>query len=105
MNFTENLLCTGLAMRPDTVAVTAFREGLKDETELTYTDLEMKVAIWANALRKLGVRVGDRVASKKNQAPVPITVRCSSIKHSGAKENQVENADDWNCYSCAYKFH
>ncbi|PVH68977.1 acetoacetate-CoA ligase [Cadophora sp. DSE1049] len=63
MNFSENLLCTGLAMRPDAVAVTAFREGLAEQTELTYAQLETRVAVWANALRKLGVQVGDRVAT------------------------------------------
>lgn len=63
LNFSQNILCTGLAVRPFGVAVSACREdGVV--TELTFLELEARVAIWANALRKFNVGVGDRIASK-----------------------------------------
>jgi acetoacetyl-CoA synthetase len=72
LNFAENILTTGLATRPDGIAVTAFREGFKDLEELTFKQLEGRVAAWANALRKIGVVARDRIASESLQYSVPL---------------------------------
>ncbi|KAH8807756.1 hypothetical protein F5884DRAFT_881178, partial [Xylogone sp. PMI_703] len=61
MNYTENMLCTGLSLRPDGTAVTALSEDGK-VTNWTFKQLEQSAAIWANALRSMNVGVGDRVA-------------------------------------------
>lgn len=63
LNYTENLLAAGLALRPDGLAVTALREG-GELRELTFKQLEEQVAVWANTLRKMGVSVGDRVVGE-----------------------------------------
>ncbi|KAF9890433.1 hypothetical protein FE257_005838 [Aspergillus nanangensis] len=63
LNYTENLLSLGLAARPDGIAVTIEREGRQEVTRHTFRDLEQQVAVWATALRSLGVTVGDRVAT------------------------------------------
>lgn len=51
-------------MKPDAIAITAIDERHDQATELTFRDLEREVARWAEALRNLGVGVGDRVAGK-----------------------------------------
>jgi len=63
LNYTENLLRTGLGLRPDGIAVTACYEGGKEFEELTFKELERRVALYTNTLRKMGVGVGDRIAS------------------------------------------
>jgi acetoacetyl-CoA synthetase len=64
LNYTENILSFGLASRPDAIAITAVKEGLDEVEHLTFRQLEQHVAVWALALRRLGVGVGDRVACK-----------------------------------------
>ncbi|OWP06692.1 hypothetical protein B2J93_5171 [Marssonina coronariae] len=61
LNYTENLLAAGLALRPDGVAVTGCGEGGEEE-DLTWRELERRTAVWADVLRGCGVGVGDRVA-------------------------------------------
>ncbi|KAL3481708.1 hypothetical protein BJX99DRAFT_218147 [Aspergillus californicus] len=63
LNFTENILAVGLASRPDGIAVTAVKEGQSEVTHVSFRELERTVAIWAATLKKLGVGVGDRVAT------------------------------------------
>lgn len=64
LNYAENILAPGLAMKPDAIAITAVSEEVDQSTELTFRDLEYKVAQWAETLRSLGVGIGDRVASE-----------------------------------------
>lgn len=63
LNFTENILATGLAAHPDKIAVSACREGGTQWRELTWRQLQHEVARYASALRHANVEKGDRVAS------------------------------------------
>ncbi len=63
LNYTENVLCVGLAASPDAVAVSALREGGLDTRSFTWMQLQTEVERWSSALRRAGVRPGDRVAS------------------------------------------
>ncbi|ETS84376.1 hypothetical protein PFICI_02401 [Pestalotiopsis fici W106-1] len=63
MNFTENLLATGLAAHPDMIAVSACREGGKDWRHLNWKQLRELVASYTTAFRNAGVVKGDRVAA------------------------------------------
>jgi hypothetical protein len=80
MNYTENLLCAGLGMRPNGVAVTVCEEGAGKVRDLTFIELEQETAIWATALRRLGVGVGDRVASKSQPVSLFLGVVTKSRK-------------------------
>jgi acetoacetyl-CoA synthetase len=73
MNFTENVLATGLAAHQDMIAVSACREGGTDWRHLTWIQLRDQVAVYASALQNAGVGKGDRVASKD-----PFTSLCCS---------------------------
>lgn len=64
MNYAENILAPGLALKPNAVAVTLCEEGSEQSEDFTFTQLAERSAVWANALSRMGVRVGDRVASK-----------------------------------------
>lgn len=63
LNYTENLLCVGLASHANAVAVSSFREGGTGGRELTWIQLRDEVERWTSALKRAGVRKGDRVAS------------------------------------------
>jgi acetoacetyl-CoA synthetase len=65
MNYAENMLQPGVALKPDGIAVTTLDEAhfVKSE-DYTFRQLERRTAVWANALKRLGVGVGDRVAGK-----------------------------------------
>ncbi|CAH0057996.1 unnamed protein product, partial [Clonostachys solani] len=63
MNFTENVLATGLAAHPDMIAVSACREGGTDWRHLDWIQLRDQVALYAGALRNAGVGKGDRVST------------------------------------------
>lgn len=67
MNYAENIIAPGLAMKPDGIAVTAVSEGDGKPIELTFRDLEREVARWAEALRSLGIGIGDRVAGRSRR--------------------------------------
>ena len=63
LNFTENLLATGLAGHPDAVAISAGREGQDGHwRDLTWRQLKERVDHYANALSKAGINTGDVVA-------------------------------------------
>jgi acetoacetyl-CoA synthetase len=64
LNFTENILSCGLGASLDAVAITALREGSLDPIDVTFRQLEKRVADWVSVLQGLGVGIGDRVASK-----------------------------------------
>lgn len=64
MNYAENMLTLGLATKPNMVAVTVRDEGSLQGMDYTFAQLSERSAVWANALRRMGVGVGDRVASK-----------------------------------------
>jgi acetoacetyl-CoA synthetase len=64
LNFTENVLATGLAALPDKVAISVCREAGTQWTYLTWKQLEKEVARYASALKRADIRAGDRVASK-----------------------------------------
>lgn len=64
LNYAENILGPGLAMKPDAIAVTSMREGPAVIREFTFAELEREVRLWGGALKRLGVGKGDRVASK-----------------------------------------
>lgn len=66
MNFTENLLKPGLGVRPHGIAVTICDENSSVSEDITFVQLEQRTALWATALRNMGVGVGDRVASESN---------------------------------------
>ncbi|CAG9953032.1 unnamed protein product, partial [Clonostachys rosea f. rosea IK726] len=63
MNFTENVLATGLAAHQDMIAVSACREGGTDWRHLTWIQLRDQVAVYTSALQNAGVGKGDRVAT------------------------------------------
>ncbi|VUC29692.1 unnamed protein product [Clonostachys rosea] len=63
MNFTENVLATGLAAHQDMIAVSACREGGTDWRHLDWIQLRDQVALYASALQNAGVGKGDRVAT------------------------------------------
>ncbi|CAG9990782.1 unnamed protein product [Clonostachys byssicola] len=63
MNFTENVLATGLAAHQDMIAVSACREGGTDWRHLTWIQLRDQVALYASALQNAGIGKGDRVAT------------------------------------------
>lgn len=63
LNYTENLLATGLAGHPDAIALSAGREGASTQwRHLTWTQLNEEVAHYARALLNAGVKTGDIVA-------------------------------------------
>lgn len=62
MNYTENIIGPGLAIRPNGVAVTTCEEESDSHQDYTFAELEEKAAVWANALKALGVGKSDRVA-------------------------------------------
>ncbi|KAF2011975.1 acetyl-CoA synthetase-like protein [Aaosphaeria arxii CBS 175.79] len=62
LNYTENVLATGLASSPNAIAISACREGGTDWRHLSWKDLRQSVEECASGLRNLGVRKGDRVA-------------------------------------------
>jgi acetoacetyl-CoA synthetase len=63
LNYSENLLATGLASRPDRTAISACREGGTEWRHLTWKQLEQQVQLYASALAKAGIQQGDRVAA------------------------------------------
>ncbi|KAH7189899.1 hypothetical protein DER44DRAFT_852509 [Fusarium oxysporum] len=63
LNYTENVLIKGLAAHPDAVAVSACREGGTQWRHLTWMELRRQVALYTSALRQVGVKQGDRVAT------------------------------------------
>ncbi|KAI1504476.1 hypothetical protein F5X99DRAFT_15882 [Biscogniauxia marginata] len=81
INYTENILALGLAMRPDAVAVSACREGGIQWRHLTWMQLRDQVALYASALKKAGVREGDRVATVTTNSieTMLILLACGSI--------------------------
>lgn len=64
MNYAENMLAMGFATKPNMIAVTVRDEGSLQGTDYTFAQLAERSAVWGNALRRMGVGVGDRVASK-----------------------------------------
>lgn len=65
LSYAENMLGPGLATRPDGIAVTTLSErAFERGKDYTFRELEVKTAVWATALKSLGVRVGDRVAGE-----------------------------------------
>lgn len=64
LNFTENLLSPGLCASPQAVAITVLRESSTVRVDITWHQLERRVAQWVALLRELGVAVGDRVAGR-----------------------------------------
>ena len=69
LNYAENLLATGLATHPDSIAVSACREAGTQWRYLTWTELRDQVELYATALQKMGVVEGDRVASMPTRIP------------------------------------
>jgi acetoacetyl-CoA synthetase len=65
MNYSENMLALGLSSRPDSIAVTVCQEGGLQIEEYTFKQLETEVARWTNALRSMGIGVGDRITSMR----------------------------------------
>ncbi|KAJ5609582.1 hypothetical protein N7528_010149 [Penicillium herquei] len=63
LNYSENLLATGLATHPDLTAISACREGGTDWRHLSWTELKQQVELYASALLNAGVREGDRVGA------------------------------------------
>lgn len=70
MNYAENIIAPGLAMKPDGIAITAIGEGDENPIELTFRELEYEVARWAEGLRSIGVGIRDRVAGRCRQKPI-----------------------------------
>lgn len=66
LNFAENLLLHG---RDEDVAFIACTEREEDTRRMTYAELRHNVARASRALRKLGVKVGDTVASYSSNTP------------------------------------
>lgn len=64
MNYAENMLRPGVGLKPDGIAVTTVDELPGNSRDYTFRELEEMTAVWAAALRKLGVRIGDRVAGE-----------------------------------------
>ncbi|MDZ7741978.1 MAG: acetate--CoA ligase [Bacteroidota bacterium] len=63
LNITENIFERNLKERKDQVAIIWEPNNPKDETvKLTYGELHEKVSQFANALKKQGIKKGDRVA-------------------------------------------
>ncbi|KAF1813353.1 acetoacetyl-CoA synthetase-like protein [Eremomyces bilateralis CBS 781.70] len=63
LNYTENILKPGLGLRPNGIAVTVCDEDPSTSVDITFLELERQTALWATALRNMGVGVGDRVAT------------------------------------------
>lgn len=64
LNYTENVLSTGLSSQPDAVAVSACEDGGVNWRHLTWWQLRDEVEIWTSALRRAGLKAGDRVAGE-----------------------------------------
>ncbi|PVI04358.1 acetoacetate-CoA ligase [Periconia macrospinosa] len=72
LNFAENILFTASSDDPsvrtkrgkedDKIALTEIREGNTDVRHMTYGEVRARVGLLANAMRKMGVKKGDRVA-------------------------------------------
>jgi acetoacetyl-CoA synthetase len=62
LNYTENILATGLAARPDAIAISACREGGTNWRHMSWKQLRQSVEECTSGLRALGVEKGDRVA-------------------------------------------
>uniref|UniRef100_A0A8C9VE08 Acetoacetyl-CoA synthetase n=1 Tax=Scleropages formosus TaxID=113540 RepID=A0A8C9VE08_SCLFO len=58
LNYAENLL---KHKDPDKVALYAAKENTEEITKVTFRELSREVALFAAAMRKMGVRTGDRV--------------------------------------------
>ena len=70
LNITENIFERNLKERKDQVAIIWEPNDPKDETvRLTYGELHEKVSQFANALKKLGVKKGDRVCLYMQMIP------------------------------------
>jgi acetoacetyl-CoA synthetase len=67
LNYAENMLLPGLIAKPYGIAVSVCDESSSPTVDYTYTQLVELTAVWANALRRMGVRTGDRVASKSSE--------------------------------------
>lgn len=82
LNITENIFERNLFLRKDQVALIWEPNDPKDETRtFTYGELYEKVCQYANALKKLGVEKGDRVAIYLPMVPeLPIAMlACARI--------------------------
>lgn len=64
LNYTENMLCVGLSVHPDAVAVSACREGGTEWRHLTWKQLRDEVERYTSAFKQAGIKKGDRVASE-----------------------------------------
>ncbi|XP_044514669.1 acetoacetyl-CoA synthetase isoform X2 [Gracilinanus agilis] len=58
LNYAENLL---KHKENDKIALYAAREGKEEIVKMTFGELRQRVALYAAAMRKIGVKVGDRV--------------------------------------------
>ncbi|KAI8936119.1 hypothetical protein NX059_007618 [Plenodomus lindquistii] len=63
LNYSENLLATGLASHPDAIAISACREGGTEWRHLTWRQVLDQTQLYAAALLASGVQKGDRVAA------------------------------------------
>ena len=61
LNYTENAIYSN--PDPDDIALIGIREGLEDEEILTWHQFREKMRLAASALRRCGVKQGDRVAA------------------------------------------
>lgn len=62
LNYTENLVATGLAAHPDAVAISACSEGGTNWRHLSWRELVHELERFVSALKMAGIRQGDRIA-------------------------------------------
>ncbi|KAH7136221.1 hypothetical protein EDB81DRAFT_870441 [Dactylonectria macrodidyma] len=81
LNFAENVLAVGLATHPDKNAVSACREAGTHWRHLTWKQLEQEVALYATAMRRANVQIGDRVAAVMTNSLecMLVLLACSSL--------------------------
>ncbi|CAM4565323.1 unnamed protein product, partial [Lepidochelys kempii] len=58
LNYAENLL---KHKENDKIALYAAKEGKEEISKVTFEELRQDVALYASAMRKMGVKIGDRV--------------------------------------------
>ena len=79
LNYAEHMLRRGVAGKPAII----FESELKPYTEITWDQLRVQVAAVANALRRMGVKQGDRVVAYMPNIP-QTTVALLAVTSLGA---------------------
>lgn len=86
LNYTENILSTGLSAHPDAIAVSACREGGTSWRHLSWKQLRDRTEQWVSALKHAGIGKGDRIASKSSQPILILGVTVADMRRRSGND-------------------